>query len=205
LTHDLETYGLVLLFALVAIEGMGIPVPGETALITASVLAADGHFDIVEVIALAAAGAICGDNTGYWIARLGGRGLLERLPLVSHHVARFLPSSERFFDRHGPKAVFVARFFVGLRVTAAWLAGISHMRWLRFALFNAMGGILWATAVGLIAYELGRAVVTAIERDGLYAALVLIGLAVVAFLGLRLWRRRRAARAEPSAPERAPK
>jgi membrane protein DedA with SNARE-associated domain len=193
-THDLESYGLVLLFALVAIEGCGIPVPGETALIAPAVLAAAGHFAIVEVIAVAAAGAIVGDNTGYWIARQGGRPLLERIPLAGEAVSRFLPKSERFFARHGPKALVVARFVAGLRIAAAWLAGLSHMPWRRFAAYNAVGGILWATAIGLAAFWFGQAAVEAVATYGVYAVIAIAGVGAIGFTGYRILRRRRKGR-----------
>src|SRR5581483_852386 len=112
-------------------------------------------------------GAIVGDNVGYWLGRKGGRTLLARVPLVRDHFERVLPPSERFFERHGSKTVFIARFFAVLRVTAAWLAGISRMPWWRFLLWNAAGGIVWAVVVGLIAYEVGRAAADAISRYGL--------------------------------------
>jgi membrane protein DedA with SNARE-associated domain len=192
-THELESYGLILLFAFVAIEGCGVPLPGETVLATAAVLAASGHFSIVAVIAVGAAAAITGDNTGYWIARLGGRALLARIPVVRDAVPRFLPRAELFSERYGAKAVLVARFFAGFRITAAWLAGISHMPWRRFVVFNAIGGTLWAVAVGSVAYEFGRAAVSAVSSYGLYAVVVLIVLAAGAFVAHRLWKRRSAA------------
>lgn len=194
MTHELETYGLVLLFAFVAIEGCGVPIPGETALATAGVLAAAGRMNIVAVIAVAAAAAITGDNTGYWIARLGGRPLMTRIPIVRDVVPRLLPRGERFFERFGARAVLVARFFAGFRITAAWLAGISHMRWRRFVVFNAAGGIGWSIFVGLIAYEFGRAVEAAITRYGLYAAIAAVVLAGAAFGAYRVWQMRRAHR-----------
>jgi membrane protein DedA with SNARE-associated domain len=190
-THELESYGLVLLFALVAIEGCGIPIPGETALATAAVLAASGHMDIVAVIAVGAVAAITGDNTGYWIARLGGRALLARIPIVRGVVPRLLPRSELFFERYGARAVVAARFFAGFRITAAWLAGISHMPWRRFVAFNALGGISWAIFVGVVAYEFGRAAETAITRYGLYAVVVLL---VLLLLGVVIHRQRASGR-----------
>ena len=101
-------YGLALLFLLVAMESAGIPLPGETALIAASVLAARDHFDIVAVIVVAATAAIVGDNIGYWIGRLGGRKLLTRWVWLDRHATRALPWSERFFARHGAKTIFSA-------------------------------------------------------------------------------------------------
>jgi membrane protein DedA with SNARE-associated domain len=190
-THQLQSYGLILLFAFVAIEGCGVPLPGETALATAAVLAADGHFNIVSVIAVGALAAIVGDNSGYWIARLGGRALLVRIPVVRDAVPRLLPRGEHFFERYGSKAVLVARFFAGFRITAAWLAGISHMPWRRFAVFNAIGGSLWATLVGVVGYEFGRAAVSAVSSYGLYAVILVIVLAVVGFAAYRIWKRRR--------------
>jgi membrane protein DedA with SNARE-associated domain len=186
MTHQLESYGLILLFFFVAIEGCGIPLPGETALIAAAVLAGSGHFDIVKVIAVAAAGAIVGDNTGYWIARLGGRALLGRIPIVRDALPRFLPRGERFFERHGPKTVAVARFIAGLRITAAWLAGISHMPWRRFVAYNAAGGTAWATAIGLAAYEFGQKAVNAVTHYGLWAVGAIVALVAILFLGHRL-------------------
>ena len=183
-------YGLVLVFGFVAIESAGVPIPGETTLVAAAVLASQGHYSIVSVIAVAAAGAIVGDNIGYWLGREGGRALLERVPVVRDHVGRFLPAAERFFERHGPKAIFFARFFAILRVTAAWVAGISRMPWWRFLIWNAAGGIAWAVLVGLVAYELGRAAADAISRYGLYAGLGLVVVAVAAAVTARFWRKR---------------
>jgi membrane protein DedA with SNARE-associated domain len=188
-TDLLLDYGLVLLFLLVAIESAGVPLPGETALIAAAVLAHD-HYGIWWVIVVAAAAAIVGDNVGYWIGRAGGRKLVERWSVTRRYAERALPPSERFFQRHGGKTVFFGRFVAILRVTAAWLAGISRMRWWQFFLWNAAGGIVWATGTALVAYWAGRAAADAIEHYGLYAVVVLVVLGIVAFVVLRLWRNR---------------
>jgi membrane protein DedA with SNARE-associated domain len=190
MTHQLETYGLILLFLLVAVEASGVPVPGETALITASVLAAGGRFNIVEVIVVAAIAAIVGDSTGYWIARVGGRKALTKIPLARDALPKLLPRGERFFERHGPKTVVIGRFVAGLRITVAWLAGISHMPWGRFVLYNAIGGILWATTFGLISYYFGNAAINAVEQYGLIAVGVIAALAVAGFFGHRWFRGR---------------
>ena len=190
MTHLLVTYGLVLLFALVAMESAGIPLPGETALVAAAVLASQGHYSIVWVIVIASAGAIVGDNIGYWIGRLGGRRLLERWEPIARYSRRALPPAERFFDKHGGKTVFIGRFVAVLRVTAAWLAGISHMPWWRFICWNAAGGIIWATLVGTLAYYVGKAAADAVSRYGLYAFGGLAVLGIAAFVGLHFWRRR---------------
>jgi membrane protein DedA with SNARE-associated domain len=191
-THLLLSYGLILLFAAVAVESAGIPVPGETTLIAAAILATPQHhhYSLVAVIAVAAAGAIVGDNVGYWLGRKGGRPLLERWGPVRRYADKALPPAEIFFQKHGAKAVFFGRFIAFLRVTAAWLAGISHMPWWRFLLWNAAGGILWATGVSLLAYQFGKAAADAVGRYGLYgvAAIVVVGLLV--FFGLRAWKKR---------------
>ncbi len=121
------------------------------------------------MIAVAAAGAILGDNVGYWLGRKGGRAAPAKTPVVRDHFERVLPQAERFFLRHGAKTVFIGRFVAVLRVTAAWLAGISHMPWWRFLVWNAAGGIIWAILVGVVAYEFGRRAADAISRYGLYA------------------------------------
>ena len=189
MNHLLLDYGLVLLFLLVGVEAAGIPLPGETALVAAAVLAHD-HWGIEWVIVVAAAGAIVGDNTGYWIGRVGGRKLIERFKFTRRYAERALPPSERFFARHGGKTIFLARFIALLRITAAWLAGVTRMSWWRFFLWNAAGGIVWATGVGLLAYWAGQAAADAVQRDGLYAVVALVVLGLVAFVGLRLWRKR---------------
>jgi len=188
-TQLLVDHGLFILFVLVAVESAGVPLPGETALITAAVLASQGHYSIGAVIAVAALAAIIGDNVGYWLGRKGGRALLARTPIVRDHFARALPPSERFFARHGAKTVFIGRFVAILRVTAAWIAGISHMPWWRFFFWNAAGGIAWAASVGLVAYYGGQAAAVAITHYGLYAA---VTLGVVVVVGWLLVRRARA-------------
>jgi len=189
-THQLIQHGLVLLFFLVAIESAGVPVPGETALVAAAVLARQGHYSLFWVIVIAAAGAIVGDNVGYWLGRLGGRRLLNRWSITRRHVERVLPPAERFFERHGPKTVFFGRFLALLRVTSAWLAGISRMSWWKFLFWNATGGIVWAAGVAILAYAAGKAVADAVGRYGLYAVVVLVVLAIVGFFVMRRLRAR---------------
>jgi len=185
-----QQYALVLLFLLIAIESAGIPLPGETALVASGVLASQGKLNIVAVVVVAAVAAIVGDNAGYWIGRLGGRRLLARWRLVHRHAQRVLPRAERLFARHGGKTVFFGRFIAVLRITAAWMAGISHMPWWRFLAFNAAGGILWATLVGLVAYYLGHAAADAIQTYGLYAAGAIALGVVFVLVGVRWWERR---------------
>ena len=188
--QDHQSWALVLLFLLVGIESAGVPLPGETALVASGVLASQSKLNIVAVIVVAASAAILGDNGGYWIGRKGGRKLLERWSFVSKHAQKVLPRAERIFARHGGKTVFFGRFIAVLRITAAWMAGISRMPWWRFLLFNAAGGILWATLVGLVAYYSGEAAAHAIQTYGLYAAGAIAVAVVGLVLGVRWWERR---------------
>ena len=190
MTHFIAHYGLVFLFGIVCLESAGLWVPGETALIAAAVYASNGHLSIAGVIAVAAAGAIIGDNIGYWLGREGGRRLLYRYGIVARFADRVLPPAERFFRRHGGKAVFLARFFGGVRVTGAWMAGISRMEWWRFLAWNAAGGIVWAIGVGLIAFYVGKAAADTIARYGVYGGIGAAILLVLAIGGLHVWRRR---------------
>jgi membrane protein DedA with SNARE-associated domain len=188
--HLVESWGLAVLFLLIGLESAGVPLPGETALVAAAVLASNGHFDIVWVLVVASSAAIVGDNVGYWLGRLGGRRLLTRWSRVSKHTERVLPRAEDFFQRHGGKTVFIGRFVALLRITSAWLAGVSKMPWWRFLLWNAAGGIAWACLIGLIAYYVGKAAADAIGRYGLIGGAVVLVLVVVGFLVFRYWRRR---------------
>ena len=190
MTHFFTSNGLPLLFVVVMLESFGIPLPGETALIAFAVLASQGHYEIGWVVGLAAAGAIVGDNLGYWlIGRLGGRALFRRWRVLRRYSDRILPAAERLMQRHGGKTVFIGRFITVLRYTAAWIAGIGHMPWGKFLLWNAAGGICWATAVGLAAYYAGNAAADAIQRYGIYAAAGLAAAFVIGFVVLHFGRR----------------
>ena len=191
MTHFFTHHGLPLLFAVVMIESFGIPLPGETALIAFGVLASQGHYSIASVIVIAAAGAIVGDNLGYWlIGRLGGRALFRRWRWLNQYSDRVLPRAEALMERHGGKTVFFGRFVSILRYTVAWVAGLSHMRWWRFLFWNATGGIAWATAVGLTSYYAGSAAANAIQRYGLYAGAFVVVAVIAGWLGLRYARGR---------------
>ena len=183
-------YGLLALFLIVMLESGGVPLPGETALIAAGVFASNGKLDITAVIAVAAAAAIVGDNLGYWIGRTGGRRLLERWRRVSRFSDRALPWTEDFFRRHGPKTIFLARFFSIIRVTAAVMAGISRMRWWTFFGWNAAGGICWALLVGLVSYYAGQTAADAISHYGLIGGAAIVALGLVGLVGFHFWRKR---------------
>ena len=174
--------GLPLLFALIAVESMGVPLPGETALFAASILASDGRFSIVAVIVIAATAAIVGDNVGYLIGRKAGRRVLEASGPFQRHRRAVIAYGQPFFDKHGPKAVFLGRFVSGLRITAAWLAGVNRMRWRDFLFWNATGGIVWATVVGILAYSFGHAAESAIKTLGLIGLIGAVAAAATAWL-----------------------
>jgi undecaprenyl-diphosphatase len=172
----------LLLFGIVGGESAGVPIPGETSLVAAGVLASNGRLSIYLVIVAAGLGAIVGDNVGYVLGRRGGNWLLRRDGWMGTRRARLLERGEAFFARHGAKAVFFGRWLPGLRITAAWLAGIHRMEWRRFAFWNAAGGIGWAISVGLAAYLLGHAAASAFRTFGLVGAGVVVVVAAAALI-----------------------
>jgi membrane-associated protein len=180
--------GYPVVFALIAIETMGIPVPGETALIAAALLAHDGQLEIVPLIVIASLAAIIGDNIGFAIGRKGGRRVFAAPGPLYEHRLKLLEHGEPFFAKHGPKAVFLGRWVSGLRIASAWLAGINQMRWPTFLFWNALGGIAWATSIALGVYLLGKVAEDILKTAG--PALAVAG--VLAIAGFLVWRRRRA-------------
>jgi membrane-associated protein len=179
----------LLLAALVGGESAGIPLPGETALIAAAVLASQGKLSIWLVVGTAAAGAIVGDNFGYLLGRKGARRLLERPGRFEESRRNLLQRGETCFARHGGKTVFLGRWLPFLRITAAWLAGANRMHWPKFVAWNAAGGIAWAISVGVFAYFVGEAAVAVIHTAG-YVVLGVFTVALVAVAAWALFRRR---------------
>jgi membrane protein DedA with SNARE-associated domain len=203
---DVSHIGYPIMFLLVMAESSGVPIPGETALIGAALLASQGKLKVEVVIGLAALAAIVGDNIGYVIGRNGGRWLLERPGRFHRQRLEVLAIGEPFFERHGPKAVFFGRFVLGLRVWASWLAGATRMPWRSFVLWNACGGIVWATGVGLLAYFLGNSAGNAIQAFGLYGLAAFLLAVAGVFFAQRRHRLRMAAldRAAKPTPTQRP-
>ena len=170
--------GYPVLFGLVLGESAGLPVPGETALLTAGVLAGAGHLSLPLVIAVAIAAAVTGDTLGYWLGRRGGRAALTHRGPFAAGRAHALERGERFFDRHGAKTVFLGRFVPGVRVVAAVLAGAGAMPWPRFAIYNVSGAFVWASLVAGLASLVGPTVAAALWIAALGAA-VAAGLVAV--------------------------
>jgi membrane protein DedA with SNARE-associated domain len=187
LLHISSDIGYIATFGLIAIETMGVPVPGETALIASALAAHNGELDIVLLIVLAASAAIIGDNVGFAIGRKYGRRVFVKPGPMHRQRLALLDVGEPFFAKHGPKAVFLGRWVAGLRIASAWLAGMNKMSWPTFLFWNALGGIVWATAVGLGAYYAGHAFEDAIGTIGIAGAVV-VGVVIVAFF---YWRHRK--------------
>lgn len=184
--------GYLGVFLLVGGETAGALVPGETALIVAAALAARGELSLPLVIAAGAAGAIAGDNVGYAVGGRGVRLLLTGGRRWRRQRARLVDEAERFFARHGPRAVFLARWIPGLRLVGAWFAGAARMRRRSFLLWNALGGIVWAGSVGGGAYLLGAAANRAFGLIG-----VLLTVAALVLAGVVLARQHRNASSRP--------
>jgi membrane protein DedA with SNARE-associated domain len=187
--------GYPVLGALILGESAGLPLPGETALLTAGALAAAGHLALPVVILVAATAAIAGDTVGYWLGRRGGRAFLMRDGFLADHRRHAVERADRFFARYGTATVFFGRWLPGVRVVAAVMAGATRMPWKRFAVANAAGAFAWASTVAMTAVLLGPTGAAVLAVGGLAAV---VGGATVAW-----WRRRRRAAAVTPRPHAA--
>lgn len=147
-----------LLLVVIGIESMGIPLPGEIALVAAALLAATGAISPWGVAIAASLGAIIGDSTGYLVGSRGGKPLLARLGrrFPRHLGPPRIAAAERAFQRWGVWAVFFGRFVALLRILAGPLAGALRMPYWKFLPANAGGGTVWATGTTLVIFFLGR-------------------------------------------------
>lgn len=196
-----DSYGLWAVFGMILLESMGIPMPGETALITAALYAGATHrIGIVEVVATATAAAIVGDTFGYWIGRFLGLRLLVRYGRHIRLTEGRLKVGEYLFFRHGGKIVFFGRFVAFLRVLAALLAGANRMRWPRFAVMNAAGGFCWACLFGLGAYLFGEQIKWLTGPLGVIFLAIALALAAIGFLFVRRHERELEERARKALP-----
>jgi len=183
--HLVLTSGYYAVFALVAVESLGVPLPGETALVAAATYAGATHrLSIWAIFASAAAAAVVGDNVGYWIGRKGGYRLLRRWGRYVHFDEPKIKVGRYLFDRHGGKVVFFGRFISILRTYAAFFAGTNEMRYRRFLTWNAAGGILWSAFYAFGAYLAGStlaAVTTPLDiaLGALAAVVIVVGFIVV--------------------------
>jgi membrane protein DedA with SNARE-associated domain len=176
----LDQYGYWAVFTAVLVEDFGVPMPGEAMLIAGSLLASQGHMQLVRLLFTAWIGAVAGDNIGYAIGRFGGRALVAR---YGHYVLisqKRLESAEVFFRRYGGAVVVVARFFEVLRQFNGLVAGIVEMGWWRFLPYNAFGAALWVSFWGMLFYHLGENVSWFESSFRKMELLVLVGLAVTA-------------------------
>jgi membrane protein DedA with SNARE-associated domain len=182
MNHLIMTYGYLAVALFVGVESLGVPLPGETALILAAIYAGHTHsLSVWLIFAVAAAAAILGDNIGFLIGDKGGYRLLRRYGHYLHIDESKLKIGRYIFDRHGGKVVFFGRFVSVLRTYAAFLAGTNRMRWPRFLAWNAAGGIVWAAVFSFAAYGAGSAFSKAsgIINLALGAAAVVIVAAVI--------------------------
>jgi membrane protein DedA with SNARE-associated domain len=199
--HLIQSYGLWALFAVVMLESMGVPLPGETALVTTALYAGATHqIGIISVVLVTAAAAIIGDNIGYLIGRSIG---IRLLVLYGRHLRldeKRLKVGQYLFLRHGGKIVFFGRFVAILRTFAAFLAGVNLMSWPRFLIMNALGGICWAILFGGGAFVFGEQ----IDRIAGPLRLVLLLVAAVAvaagFIFFRRYEKDLEQRAEAAIP-----
>ena len=165
----------------ILVESTGVPFPGEALLLAAAAWAAARHHSLVLVVLFGFAGATAGADLGYWLGHRGGRPFVERFGSLFHIRPEHLARAELFYARHGDKAVLAARFILGLRTWGSMLAGMARMPFWRFQLFSAIGGLLWATVIGIAGYALGSnlALVETIVRDIGIGGLVILFLIVL--------------------------
>lgn len=201
LIDAVRSYGAWIVAGAIAVESMGIPFPGETVLISASVYAgASGKLDIAYVLLAAVAGAIIGDNIGYWIGRTVGFRWVIRHRAKLRLTSRRIKLGQYLFMRHGGKVVFFGRFVAFLRTFAGPLAGLNRMVWGRFFLFNALGAVIWAGGFGWLAYVFGDKLASALDDAGIVLGIAAAAAAIAGAIALRRYERQLEDEAERALP-----
>ena len=175
----LDHWGFLAVGGLIFLEDFGVPAPGETVLIAASVYAGAGRMNIAAVALIAFAAAVLGDNVGYAIGRFGGRALVLRFGKYVFLAGARLDRAEAFFTRHGGKIVTVARFIEGLRQANGIIAGLTRMPWPRFLLFNALGAAIWVGTWASVGYLAGNHITTIYDQANRYSLYALAAIAVL--------------------------
>ena len=197
----ISTYGCWAVALIVTLESMGVPLPGETMVIALSIYAAKtGQTHIAAVIGAVAAGAILGDNIGYWIGRKFGYPLVVRYGRFLRLTEPRIKLGQYLFLRYGGRIVFLGRFVAAIRTFGALLAGINCMDWRRFLVANAAGGITWATVYGLGGYLVGDQIPDLLGPVGIALFAAVVVAAVAMFIFLRRHERRLQAEAERALP-----
>jgi len=182
----IASYGYGLILVMVMLESLGLPLPGETTLITASLYAGATHdLTLAGIIAAAVAGAVIGDNIGFWIGEKVGYRLLVRFGPRLHITPAKIKLGQYLFMGHGGKVVFFGRFVAVLRALAAFLAGANKMPWARFFAFNVAGGIVWATLYACGAYALGTRIHAVAGPVGFASLLLAVSFVVWLFVFMR--------------------
>ncbi len=199
--HLLSQYGYWAVFVLVAMESLGVPLPGETILIAAATYAGSTHkLSVWAIFAVATAAAIMGDNIGFWIGDKGGYRLLRRYGHYIRADDTKIKIGRYIFDRQGAKVVFFGRFVSVLRTYAAFLAGTLKMHWRKFLPFNALGGIVWAAIYTFVPYEVGSAISKASRPVDIGVGIAAVVAVVATVLVVRRQANKLAARAEAAYP-----
>jgi membrane protein DedA with SNARE-associated domain len=187
----------------IGVESMGVPLPGETTLVAAALLASQHHLKIEFVILAAAAGAIIGDSIGYFVGRKAGRQLFDRLGRRFHHFSPDrIARAEKYFHKYGVWTVFFGRFVALLRIFAGPMAGMLRMHYPRFLAANAAGGIAWSATIGIVAYKIGDNADKIFGQVSLWALVAIAAVAAVLY-AVHKFRKRRRTQAEAPAAESA--
>jgi membrane protein DedA with SNARE-associated domain len=204
----IAAYGSLAVAALIMLESLGLPLPGETALVSAAIYAGTSHrIDISILILAAAAGAIVGGAAGYWIGRNAGYPVLLRHGRHIGLTERRLRAGHWLFEHHGGKIVVFGRFFAVMRALAALLAGVTVMDWRRFIAFQTLACLIWAGIYGGVAYVFGKQINRFAGPLGAAAAVIIVavGVAMVVLARRHGERLERAAAARASLPDQLPR
>ncbi|MGB3491863.1 MAG: DedA family protein [Elainellaceae cyanobacterium] len=186
-----EQYGYVAVFFGILLENAGIPIPGETITLIGGFLAGSGELRYLGVLATATAGAIVGDNVGYWVGFYGGWPILVRVGRLFRLTEEKLLGVRDQFANNAARAVFLGRFIALLRIFAGPLAGTVKMPYARFLLWNSLGALAWASVMVSLAYFVGRIVPLAqlIQSVAQFAVLALV--LVVGWIAVLVWKETR--------------
>jgi membrane protein DedA with SNARE-associated domain len=185
-------WGYGAIFLGILLGNIGVPLPEESIIVLSGYLAWRGTLSLPAVIVVGILSAIAGDNLGYWIGRKGGRPLLLRYGRYCFLSPRQMRRAERFFARHGHRAVFFGRFIAGIRFLAGPLAGVSRMRFGRFLTFNASGAVVYISVVTLVGYAAGSQMHTVLADFKRAEHFIALGAAILlAGLAWRFLRRKR--------------